>query len=210
MKMNSKNKDLDAFLSRDLKNELIARSHFRTDHYTSPSRVGPSPAKIEREKGSETNFPDLALLSESAFKNDSPGPLDTSTLLTISQLESEIYISSPIQKSCVTEIEAEIETNQHEKTVIEHLSTGPTAASPSDPTPNSTWTALLTQSMSVLSGGSDLVSSDLLVPHDFSTRGSSPRGSPRVTDVNGRDYFPDAESAEKHCSTDPGVCVCHI
>jgi hypothetical protein len=80
-------------------------------------------------------------------------------------------------------------------------------ASPSDPTPNSTWTALLTQSMLILSGGCDLVSSDLdLIPHDFSPRGSSLRDS----DVNGRDYFPDAERAGKHYSSDPGVCVCHI
>jgi hypothetical protein len=59
------------------------------------------------------------------------------------------------------------------------------SSSESDPT--STWTALLTQSMSVLSGGGDLVGSDLL---------------------NGRDCSPDADHrVGKHCSTDPGVCV---
>jgi hypothetical protein len=46
------------------------------------------------------------------------------------------------------------------------------------PSQSPTWAALLTQSVSILSGGDGEghVSSDLLVPHDFSTRGSSPRG----------------------------------
>jgi hypothetical protein len=62
------------------------------------------------------------------------------------------------------------------------------SSSESDPT--STWTALLTQSMSVLSGGGDLVGSDLL---------------------NGRDCSPDADHrAGKHCSTNPGVWVSYI
>jgi hypothetical protein len=85
--------------------------------------------------------------------------------------------------------------------------TGTTSTSGQSPAQSRTWTALLKQSMSILSGGGDLVSSDLdLIPHDFSPHGSSPR----VSDVNGRDYFPDAERAGKHYSTDPGVCVSYI
>jgi hypothetical protein len=60
--------------------------------------------------------------------------------------------------------------------------------------------------MSHVGSDSDLVDPNL-IPHGiFSPRGS-PRGSPRArgSDLNGRGYFPDAERAGKHYSTDPHI-----
>jgi hypothetical protein len=79
-------------------------------------------------------------------------------------------------------------------------STGPTSGSDT----TRTWTALLTESMLILSaGGEGHGSSDLdIIPHvNFSPRGSD-------ANVNGRDYFPDAERPGRHYPTDPGIsCI---
>jgi hypothetical protein len=145
----------------------------------------------------------------------------------------ETNYSNTIQKSCVSEgaIENDNQTDKSsghctkfmDSTDTSGVPTGawPTGKGPltsgliSDTCParSLTWTALLTQSVSIMSGGDGEghVSSDLIPHGNFSPRGS-PRGSPRArgSDVNGRDYSPDAERAGKHYSTDPGVCVSYI